>query len=235
MSSEVSASQSQDSLFYSKAFWVSKSIIALNVNVGYGSCYLYASKIAALSLADNGIQGLDTGQYLFKAFSAPSAVDARSLLKCQLAVAVCTCKISFSGLKGKVLSRNRNFDFCRGHLFHDQLFAYDGPLVAVYSEGAVSLYLWAPTAQEVYARIFKDPNSWDPMDVVRLDAANGVWSTRGPKSLESCYYVYEVSVYHPSTLQIEKCIATDPCARGLSSDGARALFVSLEDEALKPY
>jgi hypothetical protein len=29
----------------------------------------------------------------------------------------------------------------------DELFAYDGPLGAHYSEDAVSLYLWAPTAQ----------------------------------------------------------------------------------------
>ncbi|KAK6929148.1 Glycoside hydrolase, family 13, N-terminal [Dillenia turbinata] len=266
MSSEVSASQSQDSLFYSRAFWVSKSIIAWNVNVGDGSCYLYASKIAALSLIDSGIEGEDAKFKLvevknglpanvvekfphirdYRAFRVPPDVDARSLLKCQLAVAVFTCKISFSMLKGKAPSRNRNIDFYRANGVCDsvtslqlpgvldELFTYDGPLGAVYSEEAVSLYLWAPTAQKVHARIFKDPSGGDLMDLVRLEEANGVWSTSGPKSWEGCYYVYEVFVYHPSTLQIEKCIATDPYARGLSSDGSRTLFVNLEDEALRP-
>lgn len=29
------------------------------MDVGEGSCYLYASKVAALSVTDDGIQGLD--------------------------------------------------------------------------------------------------------------------------------------------------------------------------------
>lgn len=52
------------------------------------------------------------------------------------------------------------------------------------------------------------------MEIVQLEEVNGVWSTEGPKRWESYYYVYEVSVYHPSTLQVEKCHANDPYARG---------------------
>lgn len=44
---------------YSRAYWVTKTIIAWNVDVVEGSCYLYASKVAALSVTDNGIQGHD--------------------------------------------------------------------------------------------------------------------------------------------------------------------------------
>ena len=51
--------QLQDSLSYSRAYWVSESVIAWNVDVGDGSCYLYSSKIAALSIGDGGIIGLD--------------------------------------------------------------------------------------------------------------------------------------------------------------------------------
>lgn len=32
----------------------------------------------------------------------------------------------------------------------DELFSYDGPLGAIYSGEAVSLYHWAPTAQVLY-------------------------------------------------------------------------------------
>lgn len=48
----------QDSLFYSRAFWVTKSIIAWNVGAGEGECYLYASRKAGLCVADDGIQGV---------------------------------------------------------------------------------------------------------------------------------------------------------------------------------
>lgn len=49
----------QGSLLYSRALWVSESIIAWNVYVGNGSCYLLASKTAALSLTSDGILGKD--------------------------------------------------------------------------------------------------------------------------------------------------------------------------------
>lgn len=68
--------------------------------------------------------------------------------------------------------------------------------------------------QEVCVCIYKEPSGGSPLEVVQLEEFNGVWSTKGPKSWEGCYYVYEVSVYHPSTLRIEKCYANDPYARG---------------------
>lgn len=68
--------------------------------------------------------------------------------------------------------------------------------------------------QAVSVLIYKEPLGGNPLEIVQLEEVNGIWSTRGPKSWEGCYYVYEVSVYHPSTLQIEKCYAKDPYARG---------------------
>jgi 1,4-alpha-glucan branching enzyme len=54
----------------------------------------------------------------------------------------------------------------------------------------------------------------DPVEIVQLKELNGVWSVEGPKAWEGCYYKYEVSVYHHSTLCIEKCSVNDPYARG---------------------
>lgn len=68
--------------------------------------------------------------------------------------------------------------------------------------------------QAVSVLIYKEPSGGNPLQIVQLEEVNGVWSTTGPKSWEGCYYEYEVSVYHPSTLQIEKCHANDPYARG---------------------
>lgn len=116
----------------------------------------------------------------------------------------------------------------------DELFSYDGPLGAIYTEEAVSLYLWAPTAQAVSACIYKDPLDRNPVEIIQLKEDNGVWSVEGPKSWDGCYYIYELSVYHPSTSQIEKCYANDPYARGLSSDGGKTLIVNLQVDILKP-
>ncbi|MBA0775949.1 hypothetical protein Gotri_011031 [Gossypium trilobum] len=245
------SSLSQDSLLYSRAYWVTKTIIAWNVDVVEGSCYLYASKVAALSVTDNGIQGHDLEIQLeedrsglppnvthffsfsviekfphirdYRAFKLPPVLDAKNLVKCQLAVA------EFNS-QGKC--RNATGLQLPGVL--DELFSYDGPLGAFYSAEAVSLCLWAPTAQAVYAHIYKDPVGGSPLEIIPLEETNGVWSTKGPKSWEGCYYMYEVSVYHPSTLHIEKCYANDPYARGLSADGKRTLFVNLHADDLKP-
>ncbi|XP_010658333.1 pullulanase 1, chloroplastic isoform X2 [Vitis vinifera] len=240
---EVSTSTAQDSLLYSRAYWVSESIIAWNVDVGDGSCYLYSSKIAALSIGDSGITGHDMTIQLeedngglpinviekfpqlqgYKAFKVPQAVDAKSLIKCQLAVAAFSCDGQCNNVTGLQLP---------GVL--DELFSYEGPLGAIFSKEAVTLYLWAPTAQVVHACIYGDPSGGDPLEIVCLEEFNGVWSASGPKSWEGCYYEYEVSVYHPSTLQIEKCTANDPYARGLSADARRTLLVNLDSDDLKP-
>lgn len=66
----------------------------------------------------------------------------------------------------------------------------------------------------MHAYIYKDPSGDDPIEIVCLEEENGVWRTKGPKSWEGCYYVYEVCVYHPSTMRIEKCYTSDPYARG---------------------
>lgn len=68
--------------------------------------------------------------------------------------------------------------------------------------------------QDVRAFIYNGPSGGESLEIVNLKESNGVWSVNGPRSWEGCYYVYEVSVYHPSTLKIEKCIANDPYARG---------------------
>ncbi|KAL6123943.1 hypothetical protein ACLB2K_076459 [Fragaria x ananassa] len=235
--------QVEGSLLKSRAFWVSESIIAWNVDTGDDSCYLFASKTAALSLTGDGVSGEDVKVELredrhglpqnvkekfphikdYRAFNVPSDLDVKSLLKAQLAVATFSCDGRCSDATGLQLP---------GIL--DELFSYEGPLGAVFSKEAVSLYLWAPTSQAVSVLIYKEPLGGNPLEIVQLEEVNGVWSTRGPKSWEGCYYVYEVSVYHPSTLQIEKCYANDPYARGLSSDGRRTLFINLDSDSIKP-
>ncbi|KAK2983756.1 hypothetical protein RJ640_022698 [Escallonia rubra] len=209
-----------DGCLHSRAYWVSKSIIAWNVDMLDGSCYLYASKAAALSFSNSGIQGHDV-EIKLEGDNDRLPVNVRY----EFFHAYC-----YETSDGKCI--NATGLQLPGVL--DELFSYDGPLGAVFSNDSVSVHLWAPTAQDVQALIYSDPCGVEPIDIVKLEEANGVWTSIGPRSWEGCYYVYEVSVYHPSTLQIEKCIANDPYARGLSADGNRTLLVNLESDGLKP-
>lgn len=233
----------QGSLSYCRAYWPSKSVVAWNVDIGDGSCYLYASKNAMLTVTGAGIQGYDVKINLekddsglpgnvvekfphirgYKAFGAPPTLDFNTLLKCQLAVAA----FSSDGV-----CRNATGLQLPGVI--DELYSYDGPLGAVFSKDSISLYLWAPTAQAVYAAIFRDPSGGEPLQTVELKESNGVWIATGPRSWEGWYYVYEVTVYHHNTMKIEKCTANDPYARGISANGSRTLLVDLNSESLKP-
>ncbi|GAB2231444.1 hypothetical protein Droror1_Dr00010451 [Drosera rotundifolia] len=148
---------------------------------------------------------------------------SKSLLKCQIAVAAFSsngvCRYA-SGLQ------------IPGAL--DALYQYDGPLGAIFTIESISLYLSAPTAQNVCAFIYGDFFASEPLETVQFQEANGVWVATGLISWEGSYYVYEITVYHYSTLRIEKCIVNDPHARGLSADGRGTLLVNLNSDFLKP-
>ncbi|CAI0410886.1 unnamed protein product [Linum tenue] len=163
-------SQAQNCLSYSRAFWVSESVIAWNVDVGDGCCCLYASQTASLSVTDGGIQGHDVRIEIkedseglpanvvekfphirdYKAFKVPIGVAVKSMLKCQLAVAAFSSDGRCRDATGLQLP---------GIL--DELFSYDGPLGACYSADAVTLYLWAPTAQINYVSAHDNETLFD--------------------------------------------------------------------------
>ncbi|CAH9098703.1 unnamed protein product [Cuscuta epithymum] len=234
---------SESILLHCRAFWVNRSIIAWNVDIEDDACYLYASRDAKLSLTDDEIQGYDLKmkleggddrlpEYLakrfphirdYKTFKVPQPLDCENILKCQLAVAILTsdgkCKCA-TGLQLPGII--------------DELFSYTGPLGAVFSCQAISLYLWAPTATVVRAFIYRNLSDVHPFDIIELKETHGVWVATLSRDREGYYYAYEVCVYHHTTLQIEKSLTCDPYSRGLSADGKRTLLVDLECDYLKP-
>ncbi|KVH99745.1 Immunoglobulin E-set [Cynara cardunculus var. scolymus] len=96
-----------DSLSYSRAYWVSRSVIAWNVDAVGGSCFLYSSSSAALTIVETVIEGYNLFVELkrydqrlpesvrdklphirdYKAFKVPTALDPKTILKDQLVVA----------------------------------------------------------------------------------------------------------------------------------------------------
>ncbi|KAL6841127.1 hypothetical protein ACP4OV_029096 [Aristida adscensionis] len=225
-----------------RAYWLTRSLIAWNVSDQETSLCLYASRSATMCISNGIIEGYDFNVELqpeqaglpssvaqkfpfissYRAFRVPSSVDVASLVKCQLAVASFDAHGHSQDVTGIQLP---------GVL--DDMFAYTGPLGAVFSEESVNLYLWAPTAQDVSVHFFDGPVG--PLtEAVQLNESNGVWKVSGPRDWENRYYLYEVTVYHPATSRIEKSLADDPYARGLSANAARTWLVDINSESLKP-
>uniref|UniRef100_A0A0D9W274 Glycosyl hydrolase family 13 catalytic domain-containing protein n=1 Tax=Leersia perrieri TaxID=77586 RepID=A0A0D9W274_9ORYZ len=233
---------SQGFLSDARAYWVTRSLIAWNVNDNETSLFLYASRDATMRMSDGVIQGYDSKIELqpepaslpdsvaqkfpfissYRTFRVPSSVDVASLVKCQLAIASFDAHGNRQDVTGLQLP---------GVL--DDMFAYTGPLGAIFSKKDVCLYLWAPTAQDVSVCFYDGP-AGPLLQTVQMKELNGVWSVTVPRDWENRYYLYEVKVYHPSTSQVEKCLADDPYARGLSANGTRTWLVDINSETLKP-
>ncbi|XP_031484442.1 pullulanase 1, chloroplastic isoform X2 [Nymphaea colorata] len=233
----------KDNLSFSRAFWVTKSLIAWNMCVNNACYYIYASRRAKLQLTRDGVEGHDTRIRLepvegklplnvatkfphiadYKAFKITSEVDVEELLKAQLAIICLDANGRLVNATGLQLP---------GVL--DDLFSYEGPLGAVIAKDTVALYLWAPTAQAVQAYIFGRASDDIPLETVDLVEMNGVWFASGPRTWEGCYYVYKLTVFHSSTMKIETCFVNDPYAKGLSADGKKTLIVNLNSDNLKP-
>ncbi|KAJ1270053.1 hypothetical protein BS78_06G025000 [Paspalum vaginatum] len=236
------AEATQSFLMDARAYWVTRSLIAWDVSDRETSLFLYASTNATMYMSSGVIEGYDIKVELqpehdglpasvtekfpfiscYRAFRIPSSVDVAALVKCQLAVASFDAHGNSQDVTGLQLP---------GVL--DDMFAYTGPLGSIFSEEAVSLHLWAPTAQDVSVS-FYDGSVGPLLETVQLTESNGVWSVSGPRNWENRYYLYEVKVYHPSTTNIEKCLAADPYARGLSANGTRTWLVDISSETLKP-
>ncbi|KAF0891634.1 hypothetical protein E2562_010618 [Oryza meyeriana var. granulata] len=225
-----------------RAYWVTRSLIAWNVSDQETSLFLYASRDATMRVSDGVIEGYDSKVDLqpehaslpdsvaqkfpfissYRTFRVPSSVDVANLVKCQLAIASFDAHGKRQDVTGLQLP---------GVL--DDMFAYTGPLGAVFSDEDVCLYLWAPTAQDASVCFFDGP-AGPLLQTVQLKELNGLWSVTVPRDWENLYYLYEVKVYHPSTSQVETCLADDPYARGLSANGTRTWLVDINSETLKP-
>ncbi len=127
----------------------------------------------------------------------------------------------------------------------DQLFYYDGKLGPDYSDGRITVRLWAPTARSVRLVIydtdknridFVQPENDGKKDDENGDENDGVWRFSGLKSeWNRKFYRYEISVFHHNNKRINKYEVTDPYSVSLSMDSRFSQFVDLHgDGQLKP-
>lgn len=119
----------------------------------------------------------------------------------------------------------------------DELFATDEPLGPRWAGGQPELAVWAPTARNVELLLFANSANpaGEPARRVAMErSATGVWSALGRPDWRDQFYLFEVTVYQPTTQRLEVNRVTDPYSRSLATDGRMSHLVDLEDPAWMP-
>ncbi|WP_139158957.1 pullulanase-type alpha-1,6-glucosidase [Vibrio sonorensis] len=112
--------------------------------------------------------------------------------------------------------------------------AVNQPLGALVEGSQTQFSLWAPTAQNVRLIVYDSSfESTREIDLVE-NAQSGIWSSEWLDGLVDQYYRYEVTVYHPSTGNIETLLSTDPYSLSLSQNSLYSQVVDLNSPDLKP-
>ncbi|MCI9888274.1 pullulanase-type alpha-1,6-glucosidase [Micrococcales bacterium 31B] len=231
-----------------RAHWIDAHTIAWPSDLGApsGAAYaLYASPDASLAQADGQVTGgtpvalsvIDGGltaaqKAAFPALASYTAlrvegVDAASLLTGQLAVAQTAADGTLAAVTGVQIP---------GVL--DDLYAasvQNAKLGVTFTKGAPTFRLWAPTAQAVSLLTWEPGATGEPArHAATRDAASGTWSAAGGTDLVGDEYLWEVTVYAPSTGAIETNLVTDPYSVALTLNSTRSVVVDLNDKKWAP-
>jgi pullulanase-type alpha-1,6-glucosidase len=99
---------------------------------------------------------------------------------------------------------------------------------------AVPTYaIWAPTAKDVDLLVWQH-GSTEPRRVQTARDRHGVWSVQGQALWKNAQYLYEVTVYAPTTGEVEVNRVTDPYSVALTLNSTRSVAVDLADPNLAP-
>ena len=114
--------------------------------------------------------------------------------------------------------------------------AYDEPLGVVWSGDTPTVRVWAPTAQNVRLHLFPDAeaSAESVLELTRNDTTGHLELLTGDPDWNGKYYLFEVTVYAPTTQQLETNLVTDPYSHALAVNSTRSQIVNLNDPALQP-
>jgi pullulanase-type alpha-1,6-glucosidase len=93
--------------------------------------------------------------------------------------------------------------------------------------------VWAPTAQDVDLLVWAG-GADEPVRRPMRREADGSWTIRADRSWAGASYLYEVTVYAPSTGKVETNRVTDPYSVALTTNSERSVVADLDDPALQP-
>lgn len=110
-------------------------------------------------------------------------------------------------------------------------------LGVTFSGGEPTFRLWAPTAQTATLLVWPAGRAPTAAPVrVRPDrsSASGVWTADGRRGWKDARYLWELTVYAPSTGKVETNRVTDPYSTGLTENSTHSVAVDLADPAHRP-
>ncbi|MBX9243928.1 pullulanase-type alpha-1,6-glucosidase [Actinotalea ferrariae] len=125
----------------------------------------------------------------------------------------------------------------------DDLFAEDAAdrtLGAAWQGNRPTLAVWAPTAQDVDLLLWQTDRrgrldlTAEPERVAMDRKADGTWTVRGKASWREAAYLYEVTVYAPTTDVVEVNRVTDPYTVALTLNSTHSVLVDLDDRQYQP-
>ena len=246
-----------------QAFWIDRTTILIPSTYAQssGSYYLSSDKTASLTLGANGVTGgttvaLKAGGSLtaeqtsrfpqlatgYTVLTLPSNITAAaylSLVQGQLAVTVLKTDGTSSYATGVQNA---------GVL--DDLYAYKGNLGVIVrhpadetdwsdfsddENGTLKVKVWAPTAQTMKIQLFKNPGDASPAEVLPMHEHAGVWVVKLDESWVSKYYLFDETVYAPSTRSVVENIVTDPYSIDIAVNGVKSRLTDVDAETNKPF
>lgn len=246
-----------------QAFWIDGTTILIpTVHTElHGQYALYSDPRAELKLSANGITGgvcvrltpgermtlaqlarfpqLRTGYSVLKLPEALTEPEEHALLRGQLAVSVQKADASITYVTGVQNA---------GVL--DDLYAYSGSLGVVIrhphsspddwadfaddARGSVQVKVWAPTAQSLHLRLFRNAEDIAPSRTFPMHEHGGVWAAVLDRSWIGCYYLLDETVYAPSLQSVVENVVTDPYSIDLALNGTKSRITDVDAAETKP-
>ncbi|MGJ7440127.1 pullulanase-type alpha-1,6-glucosidase [Aquipuribacter sp. MA13-6] len=229
-----------------RAQWLTRDVIALDVDDAAATYALHTSPDGGLQVGPGGVEGGDSVELEwlsaelpadlaerfphlagYAALGVPDGVDVPEALKGALAV---------SAVRGGsvVVATGVQIPNVLDDLYADG--AREADLGVTFDGEVPTISLWAPTARSVTLHRFTDPEAPAPGETtaMALDEGTGVWSVTGEPGWDRQYYLFEVEVYVASTGEVERNVVTDPYSVSLATNSAKSQVVSLADADLAP-
>ncbi|WP_433584918.1 pullulanase-type alpha-1,6-glucosidase [Microbacterium hydrocarbonoxydans] len=232
----------------SRAHWIDATTIAWPANLGTtdkAAYQLYSSADASLAVTDGEVAGgdpialsvIDGGLTEAQLAQFPAlkgylalkvdGADAAALVRAQLAVAQRDPAGALTAFTGVQIPGVLD------DLYANALEKVD--LGVTFTGKKPTFRLWAPTAQSASLLTWAAGSSGDPQrHDATWDAASGTWTVNGDKGLKGVEYLWEVTVFAPSTGRIETNQVTDPYSVALTPNSERSVAIDLDDKAWKP-
>ena len=109
-------------------------------------------------------------------------------------------------------------------------------LGATITQTGVSFKLWAPTAQAITLLLFNEDETPAQLASIKMveDTATGIWQASGDVNLQSSYYQYQITLYHPASKAVETLITTDPYSLSLAINSKYSHVINLNDSSTQP-